>query len=223
MTVILLSCEEDAKCSWLQILKCVVECLELETSHIIKSNFCLSTEPLINKGIVQILPGLWLLRALPISLVTLLHAHHLLVKHLLTLHLLLPSHSSMLFPQALSLSQRASSVLPLRSLWWAAAIIRSPLSLPSSGLNTPRDLSWFLVPLALKPFAIFIALLWTFTNTFVCFLFCGTSAGDEAAQHRADSPSPCQLAVLGLVHPRYFWTFRLPGHIAASCTTCRQA
>jgi len=65
-----------------------------------------------------------------------------------------------------------------------------------------------LIHLALRPFSIFVALLWMPSNGFMSFLHCGTqfapSAGSEATQCRAqqDNPSPHLVAVLDLVHLR---------------------
>ena len=61
--------------------------------------------------------------------------------------------------------------LPLCSLWGTAAAMRPPLSLLCSGLNKPRALSHsYIFPF--RPFAIFVASLWMFSNSFVFTLWC---------------------------------------------------
>ena len=79
-------------------------------------------------------------------------------------------------------------------------------SLLCSGLSKPRHLRCSSHILPSRLFTIFVALLWTFSNSFMPFLYCGTqtmlSARGEAAQSKVVSPFPRLLAVLGLVQSK---------------------
>ena len=104
----------------------IIECLELKAAHIIKSNFWLSTGPLVNESILS---------TLPTSLVSLLHTHHAQVKNLF-LASIWPSPDT---APCRSLGpchchREQSSALPLHSLWGAVAAMRPPLSSSPAGL-----------------------------------------------------------------------------------------
>ena len=68
------------------------------------------------------------------------------------------------------------------------------LSLLCSGPNNPRDFSCSSLVLPFRPFTIFVALLWTLSNSFMSFLYRDTqtlsSAGCEAAQSSVWQPFP---------------------------------
>ena len=66
-----------------------------------------------------------------------------------------------------------SSVLPLRSLWGAAAAMMPLLSLLCFAPNKPRHLSCSSYIFPSEPFTTFAAPLWTLSNSFMSFLYCG--------------------------------------------------
>ena len=80
----------------------------------------------------------------------------------------------MLFPRALLLSQRAelSAAHPCEELQLQRDLPSAPL-LWAEQIQGPPSLH---IHLALKPFTVFVALLWKLSNSFMSFLYCGAQS-----------------------------------------------
>ena len=116
------------------------------------------------------------------------------------------------FPRALSLSHRAelsaAPLLPVRS----CSRHRASPQLLCSGLSKPRDHNCSSYTCPSRPIPIFTAILWKLSNIFMSFM---SSAGGEAAQHRAqqDSPFPLPAGSVGLMH--HLWVLLALGAVMA--------
>ena len=82
----------------------------------------------------------------------------------------LPHDSSMPFPQALTLSQRAELSAALHYLWGAAAAMRASLSSSALGPTKQWNLRCSSCILSSRPFTIFVALLQMLYNSFMSLL-----------------------------------------------------
>ena len=139
-----------------------------EQNHLVERNQQGSLSPILaphritqnpnpmSESTIQMLLELQQLRAVPTALGSLFHAYRPLVQTLSLTPTCPSQHSSMLFPQALSLSHRAelsaSSPLPGRSCSHHEA---SP-QLLCSGLNQARDLSPSPYTFLSRPFPIML-------------------------------------------------------------------